>query len=522
MIGDKAHETWTITKPAVESAGGLVASHHYLASEVGAEMLRAGGNAVDAAIAAGLAIGVVEPWMSGIGGIGYLLYRPAGEDRVWCVDMNTRAPAGIDPADYPLAEGVGGDPFGWPAVKDARNLEGYGAFCVPTYVDGAATALARFGTRSWAEALAPAIDLAERGMPCDWYATLRICLGAAGLTRFAESARIFLPGGVPPAQDWGGEMSRIVQGNLPKTLRRLSEAGPRDFYEGEIAASMIADVAAGGGRLEAAELAAVRTEVGEAARLDYRGGAVHTAPGLTAGPSLHQALRLLDASLRPGGRPGPDAYAAYADALAETYAWRLEKMGHDGLEAAPTTTTHLSVVDREGNLVALTQTLLSMFGSRVTLPGTGILLNNSMVSFDPRPGRANSIAPGRRPLSNMCPAIVEREDGLGFAVGSSGGRRIMPAVLQYVSFLSDFGLSVDEAIHQPRIDSSGGPTVTVDARLDAATKAHLAEDREILEAVSGVYPSVFSSPNIAAHNPTRRLNSAGAWVYSPVAAVGVE
>lgn len=522
MTGDMAHETWTITKPAVESAGGLVASHHYLASEVGAEMLRAGGNAVDAAIAAGMAIGVVEPWMSGLGGIGYLLYRPAGEDRVWCVDMNTRAPAGLDPADYPLAEGSGGDPFGWPAVKVARNLEGYGAFCVPTYVDGAATALARFGTKSWAEALAPAVELAERGLACDWYTTLRICTAAAGLARFAESARIFLPGGLPPAQDWGGEMGRIVQGNLPRTLRRLAVAGPRDFYEGEIAASIVADVTEGGGKLDRAELAGVRTEIVEAARLGYRGGAVHTAPGLNAGPSLNQALRLLEESLQPGGAPGADAYAAYADALAETYAWRLEHMGHDGLEAAPTTTTHLSVVDREGNLVALTQTLLSIFGCRVTLPGTGILLNNSIVSFDPRPGRPNSLAPGRRPLSNMCPAIVERGDGLRFAVGSSGGRRIMPAVLQYISFLCDFGMSVDEAIHQPRIDSSGGPTVTLDARLDPAIWARLSEERETLTSVSGVYPNVFSSPNLAAHDPARRLNAAGAWVYSPVAGVGVE
>lgn len=522
MTGDKAHETWTIAKPAIESAGGLVASHHYLASEAGAEMLRAGGNAVDAAIAAGMAIGVVEPWMSGLGGIGYLLFRPAGEDRVWCVDMNTRAPAGLDPADYALAEGSGGDPFGWPAVKGARNLEGYGSFCLPTYVDGAAAALSRFGTKSWAETLAPAIDLAERGMACDWYTTLRICTGAAGLARFAESARIFLPGGLPPAQDWGGEIGRIVQGNLPKTLRRLAEAGPRDFYEGEIAASILADVAEGGGKLDRAELAGVRTEIVEAARLAYRGGAVHTAPGLNAGPSLNQALRLLEGGLRPGGAPGPDAYAAYAEALAETYAWRLEHMGHDGREAAPTTTTHLSVVDREGNLVALTQTLLSIFGSRVTLPGTGILLNNSMVSFDPRPGRPNSIAPGRRPLSNMCPAIVERGNGLRFAVGSSGGRRIMPAVLQYISFLSDFGMSVDEAIHQPRIDSSGDAAVTVDSRLDASIKARLGESRETIEAVSGVYPSVFSSPNIAAHDPARRLNAAGAWVHSPVAGVGAE
>ena len=122
----------------------------------------------------------------------------------------------------------------------------------------------------------------------------------------------------------------------------------------------------------------------------------------------------------------------------------------------------MSVVDREGNLVALTQTLLSLFGSRVMFPATGVLLNNGVMWFDPRPGRPNSIAAGRRPLANMCPVTVERSGGDRFALGASGGRRIMPAVMQLVSFLVDFGLDLEDAFHAPRIDASGGRSVTVD------------------------------------------------------------
>ena len=202
-------------------------------------------------------------------------------------------------------------------------------------------------------------------------------------------------------------------------------------------------------------------------------------------------------------------------------------MGDVDDSTAPGCTTHLSVADRDGNVVALTQTLLSIFGSRVMLPGTGILMNNGMMWFDPRPGRPNSIAPGKRPLSNMCPTVVERADGLRFAAGASGGRRILPAVFQLVSFLVDYSMSMDDAMHTPRIDASGAPLVTADSTLPAEVIRALADHHEVLVARHGVHPAFFANPNLAGYEPGYERDGAtalgAACVISPWArAVGVE
>jgi gamma-glutamyltranspeptidase/glutathione hydrolase len=166
-------------------------------------------------------------------------------------------------------------------------------------------------------------------------------------------------------------------------------------------------------------------------------------------------------------------------------------------------------------MVALTQTLLSVFGSKVVLPETGILMNNGIMWFDPRPGQPNSLAPGKRPLTNMCPTVVDAGNGLRIAVGASGGRRIMPAVMQLISFLVDFGMSVDDACHQPRLDVSGTPLVTVDARLPAAISDTLAEGHQVARVQHGVYPALFACPNLVVHDPNRGINTGGAFVMSP-------
>jgi gamma-glutamyltranspeptidase/glutathione hydrolase len=514
-------ETWEVRKPALESAAGLVASHHHVASDVGARILAQGGNAVDAAIATGLAIGVVEPWMSGLGGIGYMLVHVAKERRTHVVDFNTHAPKVLDPATYPLSGGMAGDLFGWPAVEDDRNMRGYHAIALPSYVAGIALALERFGTLGWSEVLAPAIEIAEQGLPCDWYATHRIATGARELAEYPESRRIYLPGGFPPVGEWGGPTPTIPLGNLAKTLRRLADAGPRDFYEGEIAYDIAADLADGGASLSADDLGGFEADVMEAESISYRGATVHTAPGLNAGPSLHQVLGILRDGLDPRGAPGIEAFGAYARSLLATYAHRLAHTGHGGEGGTPACTTHFGTVDAEGNTVALTQTLLSLFGSKVVLPRTGILMNNSIISFDPRPGGPNSIAAGRRPLSNMCPAIVERADGCRFAIGGSGGRRILPAVLQLISFLVDYGMSVDEAIHHPRIDVSGTATVTLDERLPAAVIDDLSARFSTRTAPQAVYPTLYAMTNVVAHDPNRGHNMGGAYVMSPLAKVSV-
>ena len=526
MSNPMAVEHWQISKPAVETEGGLVASHHYLASEVGARVLASGGNAVDAAVAASFAIGTVEPWMSGIGGGGFMLVYLAGEDRCHAVDCGMVAPAGLDPATYPLAGGNASDLFGWPAVVEDRNLWGYHSAAVPGLVAGTAAALERFGTRSWSESLAPAIEMAERGMLADWYATLKIATEARILSGFEESRRVFLPDGFPPCGEWGRPPPSIPLGKLADTLRRLSEAGPRDFYEGAIAQAIAEDMAAGGSALDRNDLASYQARVLEAESGRYRDAQVHVAPGLTAGPTLLHALALLSERLASGedaDHPDGAAYLAYADSLFGSYAERLATMG-DGDSAGdaggqPSCTTHITVADKDGNLVTLTQTLLSLFGSKVMLPQTGVLMNNGIMWFDPRPGRPNSIGPGKRPLSNMCPAIATRDGGPNLALGASGGRRIFPAVFQLASFVLDYGMSLDQAFRQGRIDVSGGDRVTCDAALSEQIVDALGAAHPVDRAQHVVYPALYACPNAVTHDPASGRQSGAAFIASPWAKV---
>lgn len=514
-------ETWTVRKPAVESKGGVVATHHYLASDIGARILKDGGNAVDAAIAAGLAIPAVEPWMSGLGGGGFMMIYSAKEKRVQAVDFSMVAPQSIDPNDYPLTGGKGGGLFQWPAVVEDRNMLGYLSFAVPSYVAGIGLALETFGTRPWAEIVQPAVELAEAGMTVDWYTTLLTSTAVRDLVKFPESKRTYARDGFVPVGEAGQPLPTIHLGNLARTLKRLGQAGPRDFYEGEIAKQIAADVAKGGGRLSLDDLRAYKPRILPVTGTPYRGGTIHATPGLTAGPTFLKVFAQLGQKLKPGAGPDRDAYVAYGESLRDGYADRFKSMG-EGADAAtevPSCTTHISVADKDGNLVALTQTLLSVFGSRVMLPETGILMNNGVMWFDPKPGGPNSIAPGRRPLTNMCPTIVERADGFKFAIGASGGRRIMPAVTQLTSFLVDYKMTMDQAFHTPRIDASGTEKVTADVRLPVAS---LAKTLSVEAAPHGVFPAMYACPNAAGRDSTKGVSSGGAYVMSPWAKVSPE
>jgi gamma-glutamyltranspeptidase/glutathione hydrolase len=508
-------ETWIVRKPAVESQGGIVASQHRAASAIGAAVLARGGNAVDAAVATGLAIGGVEPWMSGIGGGGFFLVYLASEDRCYCVDSGMIAPRGLNPDNYPLSNYSAADLFGWPGVQGDRNIHGYHSIAVPGHVAGMAKMLERFGTISWGDAIEPAIDVAESGMSVDWYGGLMIAGAAEILKLYETSATTYLPNGLAPIPDWTGEPVKLRLGNLAKTLRRLQEAGPRDFYEGEIAEALVRDANAGGSALSAADLAGYDVQIVDAENFNYRDAKVHIAPGLTAGPTLRATLDILASEMAPRAEPNADTYRSYASALLRAYEDRLQNLGDADESRAPSCTTHFSVVDRDGNMVAVTQTLLSLFGSRVMLPETGILMNNGIMWFDPRPDRANSLAPGKRPLSNMCPVVLQRANGDRFALGASGGRRIMPAVMQLASFLSDFNMSLDDAMHQPRIDVSGTDVVTIDRRLDDVTQAALTTNFTTRLVQHGVYPPLFACPNVVGTAAGDNRKLAASYIMSP-------
>jgi len=508
-------ETWRLNKPAVSTGDGIVVSQHYEASAVGAQVLSEGGNAVDAAIATSLALAAVEPWMSGLGGCGNLLYYQADSDHCDAVSFGVRAPLGLNKDDYPLAGGQASDLFAWPAVVEDRNVHGPKSVAVPGYVAGIAHALERFGTRPFASVVAPAIELAHRGMDVDWYASLKIGSCAQLLSRFEPSASIYLDEGHTPVGEWGGPLPRIELAGLAQTLETLAQNGAMDFYHGELAEQIIDDAKAVGIGLSAEDLNQYRVTETEACNYSYAKSSVLTVPGMTAGPTLNHALDLLEKSATTAGGHQPDEsrYGAIARSLDEAYQYRLKHLGDADDSASPSCTTHLSVTDRDGNVVSLTQTLLSLFGSKVVLPETGILMNNGIMWFDPRPGQINSMAAGRWPLSNMCPVILKTDDKT-VALGASGGRRIMPAVFQLVSFLVDHNMSLEKAAHYPRIDVSGSPVFSVDDRLPAALLEDI-EDRTVVRAPNGVYPALFACPNIAAFHKARAISEGAAYVASP-------
>jgi len=515
-------QNWQVRKPPARSRRGIVASQHRLAAEVGAETLAAGGNAVDAAVAAGFALAAIEPWNSGLGGIGYMLVYLAKENRVEVVDFGPMSPRALDPGDFPLSGGLAGDLFSWPAVAEDRNVHGPLSFALPGEVDGLGLALERFGTRTLAAVLQPAIELAEEGIAVDWYLTLKVATLAGELARYGVTRDIWLPAGMPPVTPPDAPLRRLKLAGLADTLRRLSSAGRRDFYEGEIAAAISKDIRAMGGVLGLEDLKQYRARITAPIECDYRGATIALAPRLTAGPSMAQALgRLAGRRFDPGG-PRADAFVAYAETLREAYARRLRTMGDSTDERAPSSTTHLNAIDRDGNMVALTQTLLSVFGSKVVLPATGILMNNGVMWFDPRPGTPNSLAPAKRPLTNMCPMIARLGGKPWFAIGASGGRRIFPAVLQIASFLVDHGMSLEGAFHQPRIDASGGERVGVDPRLPQEVKNALGGKFPVQPAELAVYPANFACPSAVLNDLTTGERFGMSDVMSPWSGAAAE
>src|SRR4029453_6957732 len=323
---------------------------------------------------------------------------------------------------------------------------------VPGVVGGMEEAHHRHAKMPWKELLAPGAKLAGEGLLVDWWTTLMISSAAADLRRYGASAAAYLQDGLPPNPQWGIKSKvRIPQDRLKATMAQLASAGPRDFYEGDLANSLAADIQAAGGALSVEDLKPFRAHLREPLEIPYRGGKVFATPELTAGPTLSRTLGLLQNDLKPA-RGGPDAaaYVAYASALQAAYRERLQGMGDaDGRRAlgaealAPACTTHFSVVDRDGNMAAVTQTLLSTFGSRYVTPNPGITLNNGIMWFDPTPGSPNSLAPGKRCLTNYTPVLAQAADGRRAAIGASGGRRILPAVTQLLSFVMDYGIEPD-------------------------------------------------------------------------------
>ena len=484
------HDTWRAKagavfdcekQPAIGTRG-MVITNHALASAAGAEMLAAGGNAVDAAIASLFTLSVVEPMMVGILGGGMAHIRLADGTHT-VIDGQSTAPLATGPTFYTP------DPQAPPGAMDTvgrKNAVGPTAVATPGNLMGWCEALERFGTFSLADVMEPAIRHAARGFRVTPYLHECVADTAADLALDAEIAKLYLPGGAPIAAG-----TRLVTGDYAETLRDIAREGPGLLYHGRLGADYVAHMAAHGGSLTQADLDAVATVTRAPVRGFYRGVEIIGPPPPSSGP-LHiiQMLNILEGydigALGFGTAETVHLLAevlkiAFADRAAATadpafvnvpvgkivskdYAANrrakidLGRAQSWSAEVAPegsAYTTHITVADGAGNVVASTQTINSLFGARYIVPGTGMIPNNYMFVFDPHPGRASSVMPGKRVTSSMSPVIALRDGKLAYALGLPGGLRIFPAVMQALSNLIDHGMSVQEAVEAPRVWTQG-------------------------------------------------------------------
>jgi len=479
---DRATTQFACEKQPASAARGMVVTNHPLASAAGAEMLAAGGNAIDAAIAALFALTVVEPMMVGILGGGMAHLRLA-DGRHLVIDGLSTAPLATGPETYTP------DPDAPPGTMNAvgrKNALGPTAVAVPGTLKAWCDTLARFGTFSLPDVLEPAIRHASRGFRATPYLSECAAESAADLARDPEIAHLFMPGGSPIARG-----TRLVQGAYAETLRAVAAEGPGLLYGGPLGHTLTDHMARTGGYIAPADLAEVRVIDREVIRGEYRGyEIVGPPPPSSSGAHVTQMLNILAGfDLGSMGFGSPDTLHLLAEALkiafadravatadpafvdvpvaklidrgyaeqrrAEIDMRRARDWGAGVVPAESANTTHITVADAAGNIVASTQTINSLFGARFIVPGTGMIPNNYMHLFDPRPGRALSVAPGKRITTSMAPLIALRRGKPAFALGLPGGLRIFGSAMQAVINLIDHGMSLQEAVEAPRLWTQG-------------------------------------------------------------------
>ena len=469
----------------------MVVAQEPLAADVGVTVLKSGGNAVDAAVAVGFALAVTYPFAGNIGGGGFMLIRLA-DGRSTFVDFREKAPAKATHDMYL-------DPSG-NVTRD--SLVGWRAVGVPGTVRGLELALKKYGTRPWSELLEPAIHLASSGFPIS-FSQMRSFHNAADLlSPFADSKRIFLKDGI--FYDWN---ENFQQPELARTLDRIARNGDKEFYEGETARILASQMEKNGGLVTMEDLRQYQAVERKPLEGDYHGYHIITSPPPSSGGvGILQMLALLDGTGYETSKAGSaTAYHYLAEVMRRFYADRNQYLGdpdsvknpiaalldpayikarrdsidpvvatpsdqiNPGLPAAPggSETTQYTIADEQGNLVAVTYTLNAGYGSRVTVPGLGFLLNDEMDDFAAKPGspnlfglvqgEANSIVPGRRPLSSMVPTIALKDGKPFLVLGAPGGSMIITAVLQVMLNVIDFGMNIQDAIDLPRVHHQWKP-----------------------------------------------------------------
>jgi len=489
---------------------GMVVTAQHLASDVGIQILKQGGNAVDAAVAIGYAEAVVNPCCGNIGGGGFmLLHLKDHGDQV--INFRESAPQAATAGMYQDASGT---------LVPRASLFGYKAVGVPGTVRGLDLALRHYGHLSRARVMAPAIRLARDGFVLTQGDADIL---AAQSTRFKadpELARIFLRPDGSPLQTG----DRLVQKDLARTLSRIARQGPNYFYRGAFADVLAKSSAANGGLLTRADLAGFEAEETAPLTCSYRGyEVISVPPPSSGGVSLCEILNILEGyNLKSLGFHSAAATRILVEAMRHAYTDRNDALGDPHFVSNPLDhllskdyaaairqqinsgkaqtkvsilspekreTTHYSIIDRDGNAASVTYTLNGSFGAQVIPPGTGVLLNDEMDDFTVKPGvpnqfglvqgSNNAIAPGKRPLSSMSPTIVLKDGKPFLILGSPGGSRIITATLEAAINVIDYGLSPQEAVDAPRIHYQGQPdSIFVEhGALSPETRAELERQR---------------------------------------------
>ena len=478
---------------AERAKNGMVASTHELASQVGVDIMKKGGNAVDAAVAVAVALAVVHPEAGNLGGGGYMLICMA-DGRATAIDYKEMAPAAANPQMYKNA--------------DEQRI-GYKASAIPGTVAGLALAHQKFGKLKWAEVLEPARLLAKNGFPASQRMEIILALQVPVMKRFPETAKIFLHGTETPLKQ--GEI--VKQPDLAATLQRLQKNGAKEFYEGQTAQLIAKDMAANNGTITLDDLKAYKAIEREPIKGTYRGHPILAmGPSSSGGTAVIQMLNILENfDLKLGEEGSAKARHLHVEAARRAFRDRAEFAGDPAFFQIPTDklttkehakawakgisldkatplpasahddesndTTHFSVIDQAGNIVSNTYTLNGFYGSQVIAKGTGVLLNDIMTGFGTK-GR-NKIEARKRPVSSMSPVLVLNRDNTPWvALGSPGSQTIPNTVLQVITNMIDFKMSLRDAIDYPRIHHQGTPD-----RIDAEPAALVLDVSEKLKAM---------------------------------------
>lgn len=515
LTGVEAKRSSDPPRQVAVGSEGMVVTAHPLATQVGADVLRQGGNAVDAAVAIQFVLNVVEPMMSGIGGGGFMMVYDAKTRKVSIVNSRERAPMGAKP-DMFLDEDGKVIPF------PERHTHG-NAVGVPGTLKGLETALNRWGTRPLSKLIDPAIRLAEKGVKVNWVLADAIDENKDKLSRTAAKD-VFLPGGKPLKE---GDL--LVQKDLAKTLRLIQKHGTDVFYRGKVGEAIARTVREHGGSMTLDDLKRYRVTLDQPVRgtfKDYE--IVSMPPPSSGGLTAIQILKLLE-ELEAGRYHvrSPEKYHLFAEAMHLAYAdrgayigdpefvdipmkgllhpeyireraalvsmdranpevepgdpWKYEeKKGNKPATVQPDNrpigqTTHFTVADRWGNLVSYTTTIEQLFGSGIMVPEYGILLNNELTDFDAVPGGPNEVRPFKRPMSSMTPTIVFRNGKPVMTVGSPGGPTIIASVFQVIFNKLEYGMPLKSAIEEPRIYSNRYPDIRWEEGVPEKTRIRLRE-----------------------------------------------